>query len=44
MVAVVIGCLFLSGAMLGQRCAKAYPGDGLMQERCVYNLTHDLPP
>lgn len=34
---------WLSGNTLSQRCANAFPDDGLAQERCVDNLAHGRP-
>jgi hypothetical protein len=30
--------IWASGSFFSQRCAKAYPNDGLAQERCIFDL------
>ncbi len=43
MAVVLIALVFLTGNTYGQRCAHAYPNDGLAQERCVQNLSVGKP-
>jgi len=43
LVGLVFGVWF-TGGTFGQRCERAYPGDGLAQERCISNLIHDRAP
>ena len=39
----LLAAVFWGGGTFGQRCAAAFPGDGLAQERCVYHLSHEIP-
>lgn len=34
-IVIFIGAMLFSGSTFGARCAKAYPDDPVLQERCV---------
>lgn len=41
---LLIAFVLVTGSTFGQRCDRAFPGDAMRAEQCVYDLSHDQRP